>query len=127
MMIFLVNSHSSIQRSEQLRVLDSEILPDLRAFQDLNFPLKQTVKVHLTSRQSQVTKQSKASGGDSSTSASKPSISYSQDLSKLYGFNSLPLMESAIGKDPARAMLEQIVAEEEGGQDVGCICEIDLS
>ena len=33
MILFLVNSHSSIQRSEQLRVLDSEILPDLRAFQ----------------------------------------------------------------------------------------------
>ena len=36
-------------------------------------------------------------------------------------------MESAIGIDSAKAMLDQIVADEEAGQDVGCICEIDLS
>ena len=101
MILFLVNSHSSIQRSEQLRVLDSEMLPDLRAFQDLNFPLKQTVKVNLTSRQSQVTKQSKAGEGNSTNggSSGQPSLSYSQSLSKLYGFNTLPLMESAVGSE----------------------------
>ena len=40
MMVFLVNSHTSICRSEQLRVLNSEILPNLEAFAKLGFPLR---------------------------------------------------------------------------------------
>ena len=99
MILFLVNSHSSIQRSEQLRVLDSEILPDLKAFQSLGFPLKQTVKVNLTSRQSQITKKQKP--GDTATSQggnqAVNQLSSSQSVSKLYGFQTLPLMETAVG------------------------------
>ncbi len=44
-MVFLVHSHDMIYRSEQLRALDSESIPDLEAFQKLGFPLKQTIKV----------------------------------------------------------------------------------
>ena len=52
MMVFLVHSQSALQRSEQLRVLNSDTVPDLAAFMELGFPLKQTVKVHQTERQS---------------------------------------------------------------------------
>jgi len=38
-------------------------------------------------------------------------------------------MESAVGSEPAQALLDQIVADEQDpfGEDIGCICEIDLS
>lgn len=110
-------------------MLDSDIIPDLRAFQELDFPLRQTVKVHLTTRQSPNTDSSKTNktADSKNSTSSQPALSSSQSLSKLYGFNTLPLMESAIGIDSAKAMLDQIVADEEAGQDVGCICEIDLS
>ena len=50
-MVFLVHSSVALQRSsEQLRVLNSETVPDLQAFASLGFPLKQTLKVKLTER-----------------------------------------------------------------------------
>jgi len=113
-------------------VLDSELIPDLKAFQSLGFPLRQTAKVHLNSRQSNVTKSQKTNGGaDGSQSNSKlptyPKLSSNQSVTKMFGFNTLPLMESAVGAEQAQTMLEQVIAEEESGQDVGCICEIDLT
>jgi len=51
MMVFLVHSTNALQRSsEQLRVFNSETVPDLQAFADLGLPLRQTVKVGLTAR-----------------------------------------------------------------------------
>jgi len=39
-------------------------------------------------------------------------------------------MESAVGHEEAASLLEEIVADEksdQGSNDYGCICEIDLS
>ena len=51
-------------------------------------------------------------------------------MNKLYNFLSLPLMESAIGSEPAKALLQEIIEDENkdhGSSDFGCICEIDLT
>lgn len=54
----------------------------------------------------------------------------SQDPKKLYSFQTLPEMESAVGQQPAAELLEEILADEKkdvGSHDYGCICEIDLT
>ena len=48
----------------------------------------------------------------------------SQDTNNLFGFQTLPRMESAVGESEAQQLLDDIVQDEE---DYGCICEIDLS
>lgn len=43
-----MHNQKTLFRSEQLYVLNSETIPDLEAFANLGFPLRQTVKVSLT-------------------------------------------------------------------------------
>jgi len=105
-------------------------VPDLHAFKQLGFPLKQTVRVSLTESQTSgrnLKKKIEGAGSAISNSgaASARRIISSEDPNKLYSFVSLPLMESAVGEGPAQEMLDSIVADE--ANDYGCICEIDLS
>ncbi len=54
----------------------------------------------------------------------------SEDVSKLYSFQTLPAMELAIGETQARQLLNEIVEDEmkeQDSKDFGCICEIDLT
>ena len=48
----------------------------------------------------------------------------SQDTNDLFGFQTLPEMETAVGEAEASQLLDEIIQDEE---DYGCICEIDLS
>jgi len=61
-LVFAVHSANNMYRSEQLRALNSETIPDLEAFAKLGFPLKQTVKVHLTDRQAATSSSAHESG-----------------------------------------------------------------
>jgi len=54
----------------------------------------------------------------------------SEDVSKLYNFQSLPLMERATGRIDSKTLLDEILEDErkeQGSNDYGCICEIDLT
>ena len=52
----------------------------------------------------------------------------SQDTNDLFGFQTLPLMETAVGEAEASLLLDDIIQDKELlGEDYGCICEIDLS
>lgn len=46
MMIFLANTDNVVQKSHLLRALNNKVFPDLKAFSDLGFPLKQALKVY---------------------------------------------------------------------------------
>ena len=45
-MIFIANADNVVQKSHLLRALNSKVFPDLKAFNNLGFPLKQTLKIY---------------------------------------------------------------------------------
>ena len=115
-MIFLANTDNVVQKSHLLRALNNKVFPDLKAFAELGFPLKQTLKVYPKEK----TKEGKKSAANQ-TITTDPNV--------LFDFKNLPTMQRALGHDSAKELVDEILADlgGESPEDFGCICEIDVS
>ena len=116
MMIFLANTDNVVQKSHLLRALNNKVFPDLKAFSDLGFPLKQTLKVYPKEK----TKENKKNSSNSSLTV---------DPNVLFDFKNLPTMQRALGHDSSKELVDEILADlqTENPEDFGCICEIDIT
>ena len=88
-MIFLANTENVVQKSHLLRAMSSKVFTDLKAFDKLDFPLKQTLKIF----PSEKGPSQKSNKTNSSTS------NLTTDPNVLFDFKNLPTMQRAIGHD----------------------------
>ena len=116
MMIFLANDSNVVQKSHLLRALNNKVFPDLRAFLELGFPLKQTLKVFPRHKQKEAKK----------TFGQEP---ITNDPNILFDFKGLPAMQRALGHHQSSELIKDILRDldSENPDDFGCICEIDVS